>query len=189
MTGPELADALGRFLAERPEISRHKVGLFLRGRSGFLKEIRKAKNPKPETVARIMGLISNPPPEVFLLPPDQRRKPGPREGHGERVRAGIRRSITRKAKALLSGDNSVKTTGGRVNASILAAAINIQVMEAAQARLEDPIEQALLKVRKRRVIYRASVHGGPHNRFYIGGKGRETISERELLELAKRMAA
>lgn len=55
-------------------------------------------------------------------------------------------------------------------------------------RQKDPVEQAMTKLRQhRRIVFRASVHGGPSNRFFIDGMGSETIDERTLLNMARRI--
>lgn len=188
MTGAELADALEDLFKRRPDVSRGKSGHILRGRRDLIGDLRKYKFPKPETVKKILDFIANPPPESLYIPKEQRRRPRPNPEAGQRRAAAMRRTIARKAAALLDGDTSVLTSNGRASAAISAAAIAIRQQRAAQSRLDDPIEQALLKVRKKRIVFRASVYGGAHNRFYISGRGRETISEDELLQLARKVA-
>lgn len=182
MTGNDLADALEEMLRKRPDIARTKVGMILRGKRNGIDDFRNAKKPKAVTVAKVLAFIADPPSDAKHI----RRTPV-RQPCSERRRAGIRKAITRKAKALLQGDPSALTSGGRINAAVGAAVIRLQVMQAAQERMNDPIEQALRKLRSsRRIVYRASVYGGPHNRFYISGRGRQTISERELMQIAER---
>jgi hypothetical protein len=87
---------------------------------------------------------------------------------------------------LIAGDESILTTGGRVNQTVATAMVAIRATMEAERRATDPIEQALLKIRRsRRIVYRASVHGGPPDRFYVSGKGRETIGIPELLKMAE----
>lgn len=59
--------------------------------------------------------------------------------------------------------------------------------DAAAARLADPVELALLNLRRRgRIAYRMTVHGGPADLFFVAGFGRDLDADR-LLELAERL--
>lgn len=183
MTGPQLADALERLLKQRPDIARTKLGHILRNKSNAIDDIRKWDNPKPATVAKVLAFIANPPAEACYIPMDKRRRPGP--ARNQRRIAAIRRSTTNRAMARIEKGLSAESAS---DACTRFAQREIEARILENKRLDDPIEQALLKVRKTRIVYRASVHGGPHDRFYISGKGRETISEKELLKLAQKVA-
>jgi hypothetical protein len=183
MTGLELAAALERMLEQRPDVSRSKISLLLRGRRGGFQEIRAIKQVKPETIRKAMALIANPPAEALLIPMDQRKRPGPRPGDCRA--AAVRRSMTTRAMNRIAKGLSAESAR---SAALRFAQREIEARQRDDARLTDPVEMALLTLRKTRVVYRASVKGGSHDRFYIAGKGRETINENELIELARKVA-
>jgi hypothetical protein len=183
ITGAYLADQIEAMLKRRPDVSPSKLGYLLRGRRSGINDLRAIENPKPETVTRVLDIIANPPPEVLYLTRDQYKPRKYNPEANQRRCAAIRRSVSamareRNAKGLSAASAST--------AAVRLAQQAIEDLQKEQARLADPIEQAMTKLRRaRRVVYRASVHGGPHNRFYISGMGTKTISERELLKMAR----
>lgn len=105
-----------------------------------------------------------------------------------RQRAAVRRRIEREATALLDGDNSARSTGGRVNSVVAAAMIELRYRRAAEARAACPIEQAKLILRRRFApVCSMAVYGGDADLFIIGR--RKDVTRDELLELAARYAA
>jgi hypothetical protein len=182
MTGAELADAVERFLDTRPDLSRAKSAVFLRGRRTF-RELRGIARVKPETSEKAEAFIADPPAACAYIKPEDRKPRTNNPMAGLRRVAGIRRRITEQARAVL--DSGVILTG-KGNSAIWGAINDIQAQREAQHRATDPTEQALLKLRRQRyIVYRASVRGGPHNRFYISSRGGETISETQLLKMAR----
>ena len=185
MTGAELAAELDALVARDPRISKWRTGQLLFNSRYGIGTLRKTKLVRQSTIIKVREFIANPSPETYKRPCVGGSRGTISSGANERRKAAIRRSISRKARALLAGDETVRTAGGKINQSISAAMVAIRATQEAEHRAHDPVEQALTKVRRTRICYRASVHGGPHNRFFISGRGRETISERELLEMAE----
>jgi hypothetical protein len=187
MTGAELATELEALLASNPRLSKWRTGNYLFSSRYGIGTLRKTKLVRQATIIKVRAFIANPPAEAFKRPSTGSRGRTPCSAEAnERRKASIRRSVSRKARALIAGDESILTTGGRVNQTVATAMVAIRATMEAERRATDPIEQALLKIRRsRRIVYRASVHGGPPDRFYVSGKGRETIGIPELLKMAE----
>jgi hypothetical protein len=121
---------------------------------------------------------------LYILP-ENKKKPGPSAEGTQRRIASIRRAITSRAMERIKQGLSAESAN---DAPTRFAQRELEQQLQDTARQLDPIEQALTKVRRTRIVFRASVYGGPHNRFYISGRDRETISEQELLKLARKVA-
>jgi hypothetical protein len=217
-TGDELANRLAAW-CDRHGLSRTRVGKHLFGRPGS--EHLRGTQPKRPKVERIEALLASPPlpewskaepkgspqgsrraeycqlPGACVAPhkgrcsrcqPYQRRSP---DLTSELQRAAARRSIGRQAQAILDGDKSARSTGGRIAQSVRAAMNLIEERRGAEARAADPIEQAKLALRKRgRVVFDASVDGGRKGRFFVSGQTdpvtgkRKQLTPQELTALA-----
>jgi hypothetical protein len=178
MTGVELAAELEVLLLANPHISKWRTGKLLFNSRQGIKVLKRSRTVQQATIIKVREFIANPPDDVFKRPCGG--------NNGRVATTGIRKSISRKAIALLAGDQSVLTTGGKVSHAVAAAMVAIQNTQETERRAADPVEQALLKLRRsRRIVYRASVHGGPDDRFYVSGKGKETVDVPELLKMAE----
>jgi hypothetical protein len=186
MTGVELAAELEVLLLANPHISKWRTGKLLFNSRQGIKVLKRSRTVQQATIIKVREFIANPPDDVFKRPCGGNNGRVATTDAKERRKAGIRKSISRKAIALLAGDQSVLTTGGKVSHAVAAAMVAIQNTQETERRAADPVEQALLKLRRsRRIVYRASVHGGPDDRFYVSGKGKETVDVPELLKMAE----
>jgi hypothetical protein len=163
------------------------MGLIIRGKNNAIADLRKCnkRDCRPETVAKILAFIADPPAESLYILPENKKKPGPSAEGTQRRIASIRRAITSRAMERIKQGLSAESAN---DAPTRFAQRELEQQLQDTARQLDPIEQALTKVRRTRIVFRASVYGGPHNRFYISGRDRETISEQELLKLARKVA-
>lgn len=220
VTGPALADEINAFL-ESTGMSPTRFGqLAMRGTPSAVRRLRDQARVTPAIAARVRDFITNPPPGAFLeaaaTGKAQRSKPqrrGPRtpapgngapvpiagrmvaSNHGARVAAGIRRSATRQAEAILDGRDApgARLQTGQITSTVYAAIAQIEAGRAAAARAADPIEQAKLALRRRgRVVFAASVTGGPADRYLVGGMVDDAgkpkqLTDRELIEAAWRV--
>lgn len=103
--------------------------------------------------------------------------------------AAIKRSIERKAIALLDGDNSGLTTGGQVNQCVAAAAKAILGRREAEARRSDPVERAKLVLQRAHYapVCSMAIYDGDPDLFIVGS--RKNITRDELIAWAERIAA
>lgn len=177
MTGADLAAKLDAFLAANPHISKWRVGMYVHGGRHGVRNLRLTANPRPSTIAKVKAVIENPPEELHKRHGGGRRpgcQPSPN------AIAGLKRSNRQRAIARMEAGLPL---GGGQGTKLTQMAL--EKLAATQRRYDDPLEQALMKLRRdRRVVYRASIYGGPHDRFYISGKGRETVSADEIMAMA-----
>lgn len=194
-TGAELAAEIDELMERRPDISRHRFGKCINGCSNGIGDVRKRLYPRAATVKKVRDLIANPPPECL-------KQKHPRAGTGtarrrgkiqdthdlemrrQRRYAAIRRAANATAKDRI--ERGLDANSAR-QATVKFAQQAMEERMRDEARLADPIEQALLALRRdRHIIYRASVKNGPHNHFIIRRRsGDQEIDEQQLLQMAK----
>lgn len=197
VTGANLADEIEALLTRRPDLSRVRTARAAYKWSGGIEQLRKVEYPMPRTIERIRALVANPPAECIKKPmgaPRTGRRyrqtytPRPRivDASGHRIAAGVRRSKLLRAQARIDAG----LPAGKAGQAMKLTQMALEAQHRETARLACPIEQAKTLLRRRgRVVFSASVYGGPKDRFIISGRGSETISTDELLAMAKRLAA
>lgn len=113
--------------------------------------------------------------------PDRRRLD---VAHKRRSDAVRRRTLERAEAFVDAGKVVTKATPIHIKIA-QRAVINTR---AEKARLEDPVEQAKLRLQRRgRVVYSAAVIGGPADRFVVSGVG-NNLTQDELFAAADRLA-
>lgn len=186
MTGAELASEIDDLLLRRPDLSKWRIGMLLQSSRHGVEYLRTVKRPRQGTIIKVRELIANPPSGAFKRP----SVPPPRHKHSNnhKALAALRRSNRERAEDRMA--RGLGATGPGVPTCVRLAQLALERQQDEERRRKDPVEQALLVLRRqRRIIYRASVVGGPHDRFYISGNGRETISVSDVIKLARKHAA
>jgi hypothetical protein len=164
----------------RTEENSHKVGK-MRGPVCAIcrnKRVQKWREEQPKAEAQA---FSDEP--AHYAAADRQERASARRG------AAIRRSIEKRALALVDGDDSVRSAGGQVNQVMAAAVLAIRERRAAGARHIDPVERAKLVLQRHnyKPVVSMAIHGGPTDCFQVGS--RLNVTQDELLAMAERLAA
>lgn len=181
-TGAELAAEIDALLERRPDISKVRVGLLLRCKRNGVEDLRIRNIVHKATVAKVRALIADPPAEVLKRPNIGYRPSRCARKAVDRRSAAIRTAAVKQAEARIQAGLS---SGKAASIQVRLAQRDLERQRAERDRLACPVEQALLKIRRRgRVVFRASVHGGPHDRFIMGAR---RLTEAEILQLAAQL--
>lgn len=206
VTGAELAAEIDAFL-ERTGMGRGRFSNLVFDCGTGLNKLRDVGRPRAETVAKVRAFLANPPPSALASgsagrrvsdraplgdrryaanrepPTDLAAEPVARRKHVRRCDA-IRRGIVRAAEERIDAGLPASAAS---SANIRTAQRAIEEVRREQARVEDPVEQAKVVLRRRgRVVYAASVAGGPADRFVVSGMGCEVTAE-QLIAAAARL--
>lgn len=185
MTGAELAAQLDEFLATRPELSRWRIGVMLYGRRSGIDSLRRIGQPTAKMIARIQGIIDNPPPDAFKRVQQRAERKPRRARNPANALNGLKRSNRQRAEARISA--GLPLGGGQ---AVRLTQIALQKLRSDEERLKDPLEQAKTKLRRNgRVVYSMSIYGGPADKFIVSGRGSEPVSANEIMAMARRLAA